>query len=407
MVFKKLVIPNTEGANLSARLDLPLDKQPVAYALFAHCFTCSKSLSAANNISRALNREGVAVLRFDFTGLGESEGDFAETNFSTNVSDLLAAAQYLEKEHARPSILVGHSLGGAAILLAALRLSSVKAVATIGAPSEPSHVMRLFAATQDAIESHGESQVSIAGRTFKIKKQFLDDLRQTNLLEGIGSLKCAFLILHSPVDNTVGIENAARLYEAARHPKSFVSLDRADHLLTDRNTALYTGKLIAAWAGKYIATDLKYAEKNAPADNRIVVHTGRQGFRTDINANGHSLVADEPVSVGGTNAGPTPYDYLVTGLGACTSMTLRMYADHKQWPLEEVKVTLRHQKIYAEDCEECEAKDTKIDQIEREIQLIGDLDEGQRQRLLEIADKCPVHKTLHSELRVRTVEKRA
>lgn len=402
MPSKKIVFAGTQNRKLAALLDMPVDGKPIAYALFAHCFTCTKNLKAIHHISRGLAREGIAVLRFDFTGLGESEGDFAETTFSSNVEDLVAAADFLQSDFDAPRILIGHSLGGAAVLQAAAKIPSCRAIATIGAPAKPDHVIRLLQDQMEDIKLQGEAEVSLEGRRFKIKKQFVDDLEQTHMDQVIRNLKKALLIFHSPVDDTVGIDNAAKIFQAARHPKSFVSLDRADHLLTSEADAIYVGNVIAAWAPKYIDTLEKESEKETVGDNRVVAKTGKTGYRTEIMANGLSLVADEPVSMGGTNAGPTPYEYLVAGLGACTSMTLRMYADRKKWPLEEVMVELSHKKIHAKDCEVCETQDKWVDQIERDVVLIGPLDDAQRQRLLEIADKCPVHRTLQSEVVINT-----
>jgi putative redox protein len=402
MQFKKLKFKNAAGEKLSARLDFPIDSRPLAYAIFAHCFTCTKNLKAISNISRALTREGIAVFRFDFTGLGESEGDFADTNFSSNVGDLIAAAEYLNSEFEAPRILIGHSLGGAAVLQAAANIPSSIAVATIGAPGDPGHVTKALADAREKIEAEGEAEVLLAGRPFKIKKQFLDDLEFTRMQETIRNLNRALLIFHSPLDATVGINNAAQIFQAARHPKSFVSLDKADHLLTNAEDSLYVGSVIAAWSQKYIGVSLKDEGQPSLTDNRVVARTGKTGFLTEILANGHSLVADEPIAVGGTNLGPTPYDYVVAGLGACTSMTLRMYADHKKWPLDSVTVKLKHQKIHAEDCKTCETENGMIDQIDREIELRGPLDAQQRQRLKEIANRCPVHRTLNSEISVTT-----
>jgi putative redox protein len=402
MQFKKITFKNTFGQDLSARLDLPLDGRPVAYAIFAHCFTCSKNIKAIANISRALAREGIAVFRFDFTGLGESEGDFADTNFSSNVDDLVAAAEFLKSEYDAPRILIGHSLGGAAILQAASRIPSSVAVATIGAPSDPRHVIRAMGAFKEKIETEGEAEVLLAGRPFKIKKQFLDDLELTRMQQSIQHLKKSLLIFHSPLDETVGIENAAQIFKAARHPKSFISLDRADHLLTAATDSRYVGSVIAAWSQKYIDALPEDGSQKPLTDNWVLTRTGKSGFMTDILVNGHNLIADEPIAAGGTDLGPTPYDYLVAGLGACTSMTLRMYADHKRWPLESIRVRLKHHKIHAQDCETCETEKGMLDKINREIEVTGPLDDQQRQRLKEIADRCPVHRTLGSEVVIDT-----
>mgnify|MGYP002628000346 CR=1 FL=1 len=403
MPIEKITFPGAGGDQLAARLDLPVDGKPIAYALFAHCFTCGKNLRAVGTISRALTGQRIGVLRFDFTGLGESEGDFADTNFSSNVADLVAAARFMEKEYAAPAILIGHSLGGAAVLQAAGELPSVKAVVTINAPADPVHVAHLLAEARPEIEANGEAQVTIAGRSFTVKQQFLDDLDGAKMEKSIRNLRRPLLVCHAPLDNTVGVDNAAKIFTAARHPKSYLSLDQADHLLSNEEDSLYVGTVAAAWARKYVGGLLADPEKPAlSADVQVVVRTDREHYRTAILANGHPLVADEPLSSGGTDTGPTPYDLLLAGLGACTSITLRMYADRKGWPVEAIIVHLDHSKIHAEDCEECESPSGKIDRIEREIELIGDLDDEQRARLLEIADKCPVHRTLHSEISVVT-----
>jgi len=402
MQFKNLEFKNKDGQTLSARLDFPVDGKPVAYALFAHCFTCSKNIKAIAHISRALTREGLAVLRFDFTGLGESEGDFADTNFSSNVDDLIVAADYLKSNYQAPEILIGHSFGGAAVLQAAGRIPSSKAVVSIAAPSDPQHVTRALGSAAASIQKRGQADVTLAGRTFTLKKQFLDDLDFVNMAETLKNLDRALLVLHSPIDETVGIENAAQIFQAARHPKSFISLDTADHLLTNSEDSLYAGSVIAAWAMKYVSAHQKAEPKSDKTDNQVITRIGKSGYATDIMAEGHSLVADEPISMGGTNLGPAPYDYLMAGLGACTAMTLRMYSDRKEWPLDGVTVKLNHQKIHAVDCETCETKEGKLDQIEREIELTGALDDQQKQRLLQIADRCPVHRTLHSEIVVKS-----
>jgi len=402
MQFKKHEFKNKDGQTLSARLDLPLDGRPLAYALFAHCFTCSKNIKAIAHISRALTREGLAVLRFDFTGLGESEGDFADTNFSSNVDDLVAAADFLESNYEAPRILIGHSFGGAAVLQAAARISASTAVVTIAAPADPQHVKQALGSLTETIQSRGEADVNLAGRKFTLKKQFLDDLEFVNIKATLQNLNRALLVLHSPLDETVGIENAAQIFQAARHPKSFISLDKADHLLSDPEDSLYAGSVIAAWALKYIRARQKVEPKSDETDSQVITRIGKSGYTTDIMVEGHSLIADEPVSKGGSGLGPAPYDYLMSGLGACTAITLRMYSDRKQWPLDGVTVKLKHQKIDAADCETCETKEGKLDQIEREIELAGPLDDQQKQRLMQIADRCPVHRTLHSEIIVKS-----
>ena len=405
MKSERITFPNSRGENLAALLDLPGDESPIAYALFAHCFTCTKNIKAAVNIAAALNRERIAVLRFDFTGLGQSEGDFADTNFTTNVADLVAAAGFMASQYQAPQIIIGHSLGGAAVLQAARAIPSLKAVVTIAAPHDPGHVARHFDMMHEQIEQKGSAEVDLAGRTFTIKKQFLDDLEMQQLDSHIKALKAALLVMHSPRDTTVAIDNAAKIYQAAKHPKSFISLDDADHLLLEEQDSLYVGMMIAAWGRRYIDVPEDSGSTDAVLDNRVTTSTEHDGFFTELFAKGHAMVADEPLQYGGTDRGPTPYDYLLAALGACTSMTVQMYARHKKLPLDKAVVRLTHKKIHAEDCGHCEASDGKIDRMEREIELIGELDDAQRQRLLEIAERCPVHKTLHSEVDIVSILK--
>jgi putative redox protein len=404
----KLRFDNAAGQSLSARLDLPIDGAPVAYALFAHCFTCSKNLRAIGNIAEALTLRGIAVFRFDFTGLGESAGEFAETNFTSNVEDLVAAAGFLARQGNAPAILIGHSLGGAAVLQAASRIPSAVAVATIGAPSEPAHVLNLIGDDQAEIRDRGEARVTLSGASFTIRRQFIEDLEARAMRQTVRHLRKALLVLHSPVDEIVGIENAAMIFEAAVHPKSFISLDHADHLLTRQEDSYYVGQMIAAWAAKYLATAERAAaeaeERKPTPDARVVVRNDAGSLRAEIMAGRHALVVDEPVSVGGTDCGPTPYDLIAASLGSCTAITLRLYAQRKDWPLDSVVVRLKHRKAHVEDCIQCEQPGAKIDHLDREIELAGPLDEAQRKRLMEIADHCPVHKTLEAGIRVITTE---
>jgi uncharacterized OsmC-like protein/fermentation-respiration switch protein FrsA (DUF1100 family) len=407
MKFTRLSFKNANGETLAGRLDLPLGGEPDAYAIFAHCFTCSKHTKAVAAVCNALTRRGIAVLRFDFTGLGDSEGNFSDTTFSSNVADLTAAAGYLEEHYAAPKILIGHSFGGTACLKAAVHLPGVKAVVTIGSPFDPAHVKHLLGDAREEIKNSGEASVTLAGRPFRIKQQFLEDLDAADMADVLPKLNRALLVLHSPVDEVVSIDNAAQIFRAARHPKSFISLDTADHMLNRSVDAEYAGGVIAGWAARYIDAQDEKAPAPPEGEHRVTTRIGRHGYRTEILAGGHSLVADEPLNIGGTDSGPTPYDLLVAGLGACTAMTLRMYADRKDWPLEAVTVNLTHKKIDAQNCDSCTTESGNIDQIQRRVQLIGPLDADQRQRLMEIADRCPVHRTLHSEIDVVTKEKPA
>lgn len=397
---EKLSFTGVDGQRLAARFERPRGRSQ-AVALFAHCFTCTKDIYAASRIAGGLAARGIAVLRFDFTGLGHSEGEFANTNFSSNVGDLVAAADHLRSHYEAPKLIIGHSLGGAAVLAAAGRIPEAVAVATIGAPAEPAHVQHLFQAARPEIEARGEAEVLLAGRSFTIKKQFLEDIEATRLEAAIAGLRKALLVFHAPRDATVGIDNAARIFAAAKHPKSFVSLDDADHLLSRHEDAAYVAEVLAAWAGRYLGRSEVEPLKAAPG-TVVVQEAGEGKFVQRIAAGAHQLRADEPESFGGDDSGPGPYDLLLAGLGACTSMTLRLYADRKGWPMSRVTVTLTHDKIHAEDCADCETKSGRLDRIERRLSIEGDLDGEQRARLLEIADKCPVHRTLESEVVIRT-----
>jgi uncharacterized OsmC-like protein/fermentation-respiration switch protein FrsA (DUF1100 family) len=393
------------GHQLAAALDLP-DGPVHAYALFAHCFTCGKDVLAAKRIAAALAAKGIAVLRFDFTGLGSSEGDFANSTFSSNVADLVHAANHLRENRGPPTILIGHSLGGAAILAAAGQIPDAKAVITIAAPSDPAHVTHFFKDKIEDIRTHGKVEVQLAGRPFHIKREFLDDIAEHSLMAHVTKLHKALLIMHSPTDDTVGIENATNIFMAARHPKSFVSLSGADHLLSGKRDGAYVADMIAAWTERYIdpVAAAPVAAATAGPRNVVVRETRNSKFQQTVTSGPHQMLADEPAAAGGADTGPGPYDLLLSALGACTSMTMRMYADRKSLPLEHITVTLKHNKIHAEDCAECETREGLIDQIDRDISIEGALDADQRKRLMEIADKCPVHRTLKSEVRILTKE---
>jgi uncharacterized OsmC-like protein/pimeloyl-ACP methyl ester carboxylesterase len=402
MPTEKFQFAGEGGHQLAAALDLP-DGEPTAYALFAHCFTCGKDVLAARRIATALGAKGIATLRFDFTGLGSSEGDFANATFSSNVADLVRAADHLRSVRKAPAILIGHSLGGAAILAAADKIPEAKAVVTIAAPSDPVHVTGLFKDHVDRIREHGKAEVSLAGRPFTIKREFLDDVAEQRLLDQVHNLRKALLVMHSPTDDTVGIDNATRIFVAAKHPKSFVSLSGADHLLSQRRDSTYVAEMIAAWATRYVDLAVAPTAEMQDKPRQVVVQeTGNGKFQNMVAIGPHHLLADEPRAAGGEDTGPGPYDFLLTALGACKNMTMRLYADRRSFPLERATVTLNHSKIYAKDCAECETKEGMLDQIEVAIGLDGPLDADQRKRILEIADKCPVHRTLTSEIRIVT-----
>ncbi len=391
-----------------------------ATAVFAHCFTCSKEMKAATHIARSLEDQGIATLRFDFTGLGESEGEFAASNFSSNVEDLVLASGFLREQVAAPKILVGHSLGGAAVLAAAHRVPECEAVATVGAPFDPAHVSHLIQ-SKDGQDGAKEWTATIAGREFRVQRQFVEDLEKQSPEACASGLGRALLVFHSPQDEIVGVENARQIYEAARHPKSFVSLDGADHLLRRAADAKYVGTVLAAWATRYVslgpsAATPRVASPQGAAQTvptgasdlskgDVLVSGGTERFRQQVLTDRHRWVADEPESVGGEDCGPDPYEMFLAALGACTNMTLRMYADRKKIPLTAVSTQLRHRKVHAKDCDACESTGGMIDEIDREIELKGDFDDTTRARLMEIADRCPVHRTLTSETRIRTGEK--
>ena len=403
MPAERFDFPNAQGQNLAALLDRPAG-EPRASALFAHCFTCGKDTHAAKRVAEGLTALGIAVLRFDFTGLGSSEGEFANTTFSSNVGDLVAAANELRRRAQAPAILIGHSLGGTAVLAAAAEVAEARAVVTIAAPCDPSHVTGLFKDRLEDIAAKGEVQATLAGRQFRISRAFVDDLAEQKLMQRIGNLRKALLIFHSPTDEIVAIDNASRIFTAAKHPKSFVSLAGADHLLSRRSDAAYVAHVIQAWAERYLEAPQGASPAAGDAKTVVVRETGEGRFQQEVTVGAHRFLADEPREAGGLDSGPGPYDLLLAGLGACTSMTLRLYAERKALPLERVTVSLNHSRIHAADCADCETKEGMLDRIERAITLRGTLDAEQRQRLLEIADKCPVHRTLTSEIDIRTVE---
>ena len=400
MPTHRITFPGHDGSTLAARLDMP-DGPHLATALFAHCFTCGKDIPAARRIAARLAGMGIAVLRFDFTGLGHSEGEFANTSFTSNVDDLIAACTYLDGDGKPPSLLIGHSLGGAAVLKAASQMDQIKAVATIGAPFDPEHVTHNFADALPEIIAKGVAEVSLGGRPFNIGKGFIEDVASGALTPAIAKLNAALLVLHAPRDEIVSIDNASQIFLAAKHPKSFVTLDNADHLVTRAADAEYAADVIATWAARYLPLKPPAPPPGAPEGIVRVSEADPSGYLQDVMSGpNHHALADEPAAYGGTNRGMSPYGFLSAGLGACTSMTIRMYARRKGWPLEHVSVDICHDKVHAQDAET--GSGDKIDTWRRRIYLTGDLTGDQRQRLLEIADKCPVHRTLERSSEVLT-----
>ncbi|WP_341952434.1 bifunctional alpha/beta hydrolase/OsmC family protein [Salinibacterium sp. TMP30] len=438
----KIEFAGSENHTLAAQLELP-EGTPAAFALFAHCFTCSKDSFAASRISKALVDYGIAVLRFDFTGLGGSDGDFANTNFSSNIDDVVAATEFLRDNYRSPTLLIGHSLGGAAVVAAAHRVPSAQAVVTIGSPSDPAHVANLFAGASDEIANTGEATVQLGGQEFRIRQQLLKDIAAQPQAARLRDLDAALLVVHSPVDQTVGIDNAREIFDAARHPKSFVALDGADHLLSNRDDAAFAASIIAAWAARY-AFDGTPVEKQVetpvetpdetpdevPAKNSaqtlatattattrtrattgasltsdgtlvVVTESGPARYEQRVFASGHEFISDEPAPHS-DNHGPAPYDFVLAGLGSCTSITIRMYADRKKIPLKGVSVRLTRERIDAAECSHCTSTEGMVEHISRELTFDGDLSDQQREALLVIADKCPVHRTLEGEISIST-----
>jgi putative redox protein len=394
---RKIEFPNSTGDSLAAALTEP-DRSPRGYVLFAHCFTCGKNNAAATRIARGLAAQGFAVLRFDFTGLGGSDGDFANSDFSSNVGDLLAAADHLRRNHQAPALLVGHSLGGTAVLAAAGQIDECRAVVTIGAPATPGHVVRQFGASREQIERDGVADVTLGGRRFRIRREFLEDLDRHPLPDQVARLRRALLVFHAPMDAVVSVDEAGAIFLAAKHPKSFVSLDGADHLLSRLEDAQYVATTTAAWVSRYLPDET--TERGQVAGGEVRVAEINHRFTREVASDDHVWLGDEPKRSGGDNLGPDPYEHLLAALGTCTSMTVRLYANRKQWPLDDVDVRLRHERRHAEDCADCEEGDQRIEVLSRLVTLQGDLSDDQRARLLEIADRCPVHRTLTGDLRI-------
>lgn len=398
MKSTKLKIQNRKGLMLNAQLELPANQKPNYYAIFAHCFTCSSSLSAVRHISRALTQDGFAVVRFDFTGLGRSEGDFADSHFSANVEDLIDVNEYITDNYEAPSLLVGHSLGGAAVLVAASKLAMIKAVATVGAPSTVGHVKHLFSHAIEGVKQKGRVKVNIGGRPFEIDENFVSEFDKTDLPTLVKKLRKPLLIMHSPFDKIVGIENAQDLYLNAHHPKSFVTLDDADHLLTQEKDSQYVGDVIGTWAKRYFPK----TENNmlSTEGEQLVAHLNivEDNFTTSIQTKNHTFTADEPLEIGGNDFGPSPYEYLNAALAACTVMTLKLYAERKQWNLNEVFIYISHSRKHSDDIKVEVDKPKYLDHISKKLKFVGNLDVSQKERLKEIASRCPVHKTIASEV---------
>lgn len=396
---KKITFENAVGQQLAAAIELPV--KPIKYyALFAHCFSCGKDIIAASRVSRALASIGIAVLRFDFTGIGSSDGDFANTNFSSNIEDILAATNFLREHYQAPQLLIGHSWGGTAVLNAAGDIPECKAIVSIGSPATANHILEQFPNERKQLEQVEEVSVNVGGKPFHIKRQFVDDLEAQSTTDKIGDLRKALLVFHSPFDKIVPIDEATRIFVAAKHPKSFITLDKADHLLSNADDAEYVANTIAAWATRYVQSDAP--EPQHIPKGEVLIGEGNKKFLREVATDDHSWLSDEPISFGGDNLGPDPYEQLLSSLGTCTSMTLRMYANHKQWAVDDIKVELKHSRVHEKDCEDPDNADCKLELIEKTLTIEGDLDEKQVKRLLEVADRCPVHKTMLGHLKITT-----
>jgi putative redox protein len=383
----------SDGRQVAGTLEPPATT-PRGWAIFAHCFTCGKDSLAATRISRALARTGIGVLRFDFAGSGMDGPAPRHPMYATNIGDLVAAARAMAQAGMPPSLLIGHSLGGTAALEAARELPDIAAIATISAPADVEHVLTLFA-TDDLrrMEADGEADVLIAGRPFTIRRAFLDEVKARDIDAHVSALRRPLLVLHAPLDTVVGIEHASRLFRAARHPKSFVSLDQADHLLTKPDDANYAASMIAAWAGRYLPPLVADVPQLEPAHGVSATETRAGALQVEIRSGQHRLLADEPVSVGGLGSGLSPYELVAAGLAACTAMTMRLYANRKGLPLERAGVIVEHMKMPGMD---------PADRFTRTVTLEGPLDQSQREKILAIGDRCPVDLTLMRGSDVRT-----
>ncbi|QXQ05990.1 alpha/beta fold hydrolase [Sphingosinicellaceae bacterium] len=394
MPTRPFAFANAAGQQLAGRLELPVGP-PHAWALLAHCFTCGKDNLAAVRIARRLAGAGIGVLRFDFTGLGQSEGDFAATNFSLNVADLVAAAAAMTAANMPPTLLIGHSLGGAAVLSAAGALPDILAVVTIAAPFDVAHVLKQISPEALAeVERDDSADVRLGGRPFTIGRQFVADVRQQDQHAKIAALRRPLLLLHAPGDQVVGIDNVTQIFLAAHHPKSFVSLDGADHLLSKPRDADFVADIIAGWSSRYLPEPIAGAPSDYDAEAE---ETGMGKFQLAVRAGQAAFIADEPVSVGGLGSGPSPYDLLCAGLAACTTMTLRLYAANKGWPVERIRTAVAHRK---------ETDAVPPDVFTRRITIEGSIDEEQRAKLGGAADRCPAHRTLEQGSRFDDVEVR-